>query len=201
MYKASIQCWFYIGPMVARLLSLLSSPTKKIVVKVRPPSDSANERLSKIVRNSVFDCNLSPFWRQIAIKNSVFLSSAYFTEVKWSISKVQEGVQHFPGGPNFFQGWSNCLFHIDTHITCHFPGGSRPPVLPLNPHLTLVITYAYWVHTVCLITYAYIIQYMQQTTEADYIFRGIFFAGALTENTELKSYGKQNKNNFNDFKQ
>ena len=28
-------------------------------------------------------------------------------------------------------------------------------------------------------------QFMQQTTEADYIFRGIFFAGALTENTEL----------------
>ena len=37
MYEASIQCWFYIGPMVARLLSLLPSSTKKIVVKVGPP--------------------------------------------------------------------------------------------------------------------------------------------------------------------
>ena len=37
MYEASIQCWFYIGPMVARLLSLLPSLTKKIVIKVGPP--------------------------------------------------------------------------------------------------------------------------------------------------------------------
>ena len=37
MYEASIQCWFYIGPMVARLLSLLPSSTKKIVIKVGPP--------------------------------------------------------------------------------------------------------------------------------------------------------------------
>ena len=27
---------------------------------------------SKIVRNSVFECHLSPVWRQMAIKNSVF---------------------------------------------------------------------------------------------------------------------------------
>ena len=37
--------------------------------------------------------------------------------------KVPEGVQHFPGG-------SNCLFPIETHITCDFPGGSGPPVPP-----------------------------------------------------------------------
>ena len=37
MHEASIQCWFYIGPMVARLLSLLPSSTKKILVKVGPP--------------------------------------------------------------------------------------------------------------------------------------------------------------------
>ena len=37
MYDARIQSWFYIGPMVARLLSLLPSSTKKIVVKVGPP--------------------------------------------------------------------------------------------------------------------------------------------------------------------
>ena len=34
------------------------------------------------------------------------------------------GVQLFPGG-------SNCLFPIETHITCDFPGGSPP----LDPHL------------------------------------------------------------------
>ena len=31
----------------------------------------------------------------------------------------------FPGG-----GGSNCLFPIETHITCDFPGGSGPPVPP-----------------------------------------------------------------------
>ena len=34
------------------------------------------------------------------------------------------GVQLFPGGG------SNCLFPIETHITCDFPGGSGPPVPP-----------------------------------------------------------------------
>ena len=46
------------------------------------------------------------------------------------------------GGSNFFQGGgggggggSNCLFPIDTNITCDFPGGSEPPAPPLDPHL------------------------------------------------------------------
>ena len=77
-----------------------------------------------------------------------FKSSAYFTEVKWSngqfqrnlsFFKVPEGVQHFPGGSNFFQGGSNCLFPIETHITCDFPGGSGPPVPPSGSTLVLVI--------------------------------------------------------------
>ena len=44
------------------------------------------------------------------------------------------GVQLFPGGG------SNCLFPIQTHITCDFPGGGGvpdPPVPPLDPHLEL----------------------------------------------------------------
>ena len=47
-----------------------------------------------------------------------------------SIFKVREGVQHLPGGPTFSKGGggSNCLFPIETHITCDFPGGSGPPV-------------------------------------------------------------------------
>ena len=66
-----------------------------------------------------------------------FLSSAYSSEVKWVnfskktiIFQGSRGVQLFPGG-----GGSNCLFPIETHITCDFPGGSGPPVPPLDPHL------------------------------------------------------------------
>ena len=65
-----------------------------------------------------------------------------------SFFKVPEGVQHFPGGSNFFQGGggSNCLFPIETHITCDFPGGSGPPVPPSGSALEikmLLLTYFY----------------------------------------------------------
>ena len=46
--------------------------------------------------------------------------------------KGSRGVQHFlggGGGATFSRG-SNCLFPIETHITCDFPGGSGPPVPP-----------------------------------------------------------------------
>ena len=43
------------------------------------------------------------------------------------------GVQLFPGG-----GVSNCLFPIETHITCDFQEGSGPLVPPLDPHLAYV---------------------------------------------------------------
>ena len=62
-----------------------------------------------------------------------------------SLFKVPEGVQHFPGGSNFFQGvggGSNCLFPIETHITCDFPGGGVwtpcPPRLDQHLMFTLV---------------------------------------------------------------
>ena len=60
-----------------------------------------------------------------------FLSSAYSSEVKCLISKKtiifqgSRGVQLFPGGVG-----SNCLFPVETHITCDFPGGYGPPVTP-----------------------------------------------------------------------
>ena len=59
--------------------------------------------------------------------------------------KVPEGVQHFPeggGGSNIFHGVSNCLFPIETHITCDFPGGGGGQDLlspPLDPHLENMI--------------------------------------------------------------
>ena len=72
-----------------------------------------------------------------------FQSSAYFTEVKWSISKksiVFQGSRWgpiFSRGSNFFQGVSNCLYHIEIHLICDFPEGVRTPCPPppLDPHL------------------------------------------------------------------
>ena len=37
---------------------------------------------SKMARNSVFDCHLSPVWRQMAIKNSV--SNYFLFPLSWS---------------------------------------------------------------------------------------------------------------------
>ena len=43
------------------------------------------------------------------------------------------------GGPTHFRGGSNCLFPIETHITCDFPGGeSGPPVPPSGPTLDVL---------------------------------------------------------------
>ena len=58
-----------------------------------------------------------------------------------SFFKVQEGVQHFPGGgSNFFQGGSNCLFPIETHITCDFQGGGvRTPCPPSGSALAFIM--------------------------------------------------------------
>ena len=76
-----------------------------------------------------------------------FLSSAYFAEIKWLISKKtvifqgSRGVQHFPGGGvqlfprgvQLFQGGGPIPY-----IACDFPGGGGPdPLSPptLDPHL------------------------------------------------------------------
>ena len=62
--------------------------------------------------------------------------------------KVPEGVQHFPGGGGGVQlfpgrgggggGGSNCLFPIETHITCDFQGGQDPLSPPLDPYLVII---------------------------------------------------------------
>ena len=65
----------------------------------------------------------------------------YFEE-NYHFSRFQRGSNIFQGGGSiFFQGGggSNCLFPIETHITCDFPGGSGPPVPPLDPHLLVFI--------------------------------------------------------------
>ena len=59
---------------------------------------------------------------------------------KYHFSRFERGSNIFQGGgggSNFFQEGSNCLFPIETQITCDFPGGggSGPPVPTLDPYL------------------------------------------------------------------
>ena len=64
----------------------------------------------------------------------------------------------FPGGSNFFQGGPiDCLFPIETHITCDFPGGgggSGPPVPPsgsafsrVSSHILIIKCCSYTTHS------------------------------------------------------
>ena len=54
-----------------------------------------------------------------------------------SFFKVPEGVQHFPGGSNFFQGVGVQLLipYRNPYNLSFSRGGSGPPVPPLDPHL------------------------------------------------------------------
>ena len=47
-----------------------------------------------------------------------------------SFFKAPDGVQFFSRGSNFFQGVSNCLFPIETHLICDFLEGVRTPCPP-----------------------------------------------------------------------
>ena len=87
----------------------------------------------KLWRGFFFFFFFFPFSPQLVLQksNGQFLRNLSYL----SFSKVPEGVQHFRGGPTFSRG-SNCLFPIETHITCDFPGGSGPPVPPLDLHLS-----------------------------------------------------------------
>ena len=56
-----------------------------------------------------------------------------FEEI-YHFSRFQRGSNIFQGGPTFSRGGgggSNCLFPIETHMTCDFPGGGvRTPCPP-----------------------------------------------------------------------
>ena len=63
----------------------------------------------------------------------------HFKEI-YHFSRFQRGSNIFQGGGSkLFPGGvgSNCLFPIETHITCDFPGVGGPDPLspPLDPHL------------------------------------------------------------------
>ena len=56
-----------------------------------------------------------------------------FKEI-YQFLRFQRGYNIFQGGSNFFQwggGGSNCIFPIETHITCDFPGRVWTPCPPL----------------------------------------------------------------------
>ena len=61
----------------------------------------------------------------------------------YSLQRGSNGfITHFPGGSNFFQGGGvQMLISIETHITinCDFPGGSGPPIPPLDLHMDNVV--------------------------------------------------------------
>ena len=63
-------------------------------------------------------------------------SNGYFKE-NYNFPRFQrganicQGVQLFPGGR------VQMLISIETHITWYFPGGSRPTITPLDPHMQL----------------------------------------------------------------
>ena len=62
---------------------------------------------------------------------------------KTIIFQGSRGGPTFSRGVQFFPGGSNCLFPIETHITCDFPGGGGPDPLsppPLDPHLNPLST-------------------------------------------------------------
>ena len=68
----------------------------------------------------------------------------YFKE-NYNFPRFQRGLNIFPGGgggSSFFYGGgagSDCLFPIESHITCVFPGGSGSDCLfPIESHITCV---------------------------------------------------------------
>ena len=73
---------------------------------------------------------------------------------KLNFSKDPEGVQHFPGGggSSFFQG-VQMLISIDTHITCDFPGGSVPPIPPLDQHIIPLNQISQYIYLLILACY------------------------------------------------
>ena len=52
-----------------------------------------------------------------------------FKEI-YCFSRLQMGSNFFSRGSNFFQGVSNCLFPIETHLICDFTEGVRTPCPP-----------------------------------------------------------------------
>ena len=116
----------------------LSSPSKWLQYpsKIQEFSSGGGSRSGQSEKKSSDNVFFVFFSPQLILQNS----NGQFQRIL-SFFKVPEGVQHFPGGggPTFSRGGgvqlfpgggSNCLFPIETHITCDFPGGVRTPCPP-----------------------------------------------------------------------
>ena len=140
-YELSIQCWAIIG------LPLTVSPIKKVKVgplcqNIMPPHARIQEFSSRrgggggggpghLTKKALTTCFFFfCFFFFVFCPQQILQTTNGQFQRNQSFFKVPEGVQHFPGGggggSNFFQGGSNCLFPIETHITCDFPGGPDP---------------------------------------------------------------------------
>ena len=75
---------------------------------------------------------LSLFYRSQMVN---FKAIYHFSRFQRGLT-FSRGVQLFPGGG----GGSNCLFPIETHKTCDFPGGYRPPAPPPPSGSALVVS-------------------------------------------------------------
>ena len=59
-----------------------------------------------------------------------------YSKENCNIPKIQRGPTFSSGGSNFYRGWVGgggggwirLLVPMETYRTCHFPGGSGPPV-------------------------------------------------------------------------
>ena len=109
-----------------------------------------------------------------------------FSEVKWSISNKSIIFQGSRGGPTFSMrvqlfpggggggggGGSNCLFPIETHMTCDFPGGSGPPVPPSGSALVINIKMSTIVGILTLVSMIDI-QHLRDLKQETFLFVGI----------------------------
>ena len=79
---------------------------------------------------------LTFFWVFFFVLSLFYQSQMVNFKEIFHFSRFKRGSNIFQGGSNFFQRGSNCLFPIEAHITCDFPGGGvRTPSPPPPPPL------------------------------------------------------------------
>ena len=77
---------------------------------------------------------LTFFWVFFFVLSLFYQSQMVNFKEIFHFSRFKRGSNIFQGGSNFFQRGSNCLFPIEAHITCDFPGGGvRTPSPPPPP--------------------------------------------------------------------